>query len=116
MTVRQGPRSYLVAGDDAHRILECLKPFTAVPHDCLELQDLALQRQHTGRQVLLPERLDAGRRSRLGGLVELIFGSCRQRYQQCHEQDDKSCGHGIPPSICRRPDLRRFGYRLAPNQ
>ena len=44
MTVRQSPRCHLVAGDDAHRILERLEPSSAILHDRLELQDLALQR------------------------------------------------------------------------
>jgi hypothetical protein len=39
-------------------------PLPAVPHDRLELQGLALQCQDTGRQLLLPQKLDTGRRSR----------------------------------------------------
>jgi hypothetical protein len=52
MTVRQGAGCHLVAGNDAHRILERIEASPAVLHDRLELQDLALQCQHTGRQVL----------------------------------------------------------------
>jgi hypothetical protein len=37
MTVREGARCDLVAGDDAHSILERLEPLAAVPHDRLEL-------------------------------------------------------------------------------
>ena len=106
MTVRQSPRCHLVAGDDAHRIFERLEPSSAFLHDRLELQDLALQRQDTGRQALRPQRLDASRSGCPGGLVELILRLCRQRDQQRPAQADTSCVHGVPPSHPRGLELR----------
>jgi hypothetical protein len=50
-------------------------PLPAVPHDRLELQGLALQCQDTGRQLLLPQKLDTGRRSRPGGVIEWVLRS-----------------------------------------
>jgi hypothetical protein len=96
VAVPQRGHLLLLLAEQAYRLLERSDPHLAIEHHGLQLQHLALQCQHAWRQLFRAQVLDARRGCGSVGRFELLL---LRPSRQCREQNDRACGHRVPPSV-----------------